>query len=213
MITKREGVLNAIRRAVLNGELKPGERVKESALADLLGVSRPTVREAIMQLVHEGSFVQVPYKGISVARPSDSDIRDVAELRVVLESFAAIEVARSGNPEAIAAIRAALDRHLEALGAGDPLAADLTHLELHRSIWMSSGNRMLMRVWPLVESQIPLAMSVDQAPRLDLDRDAELHRLLVEVIESKDEAAIEAEVRRHIFANMSEAALAAEPGR
>jgi DNA-binding GntR family transcriptional regulator len=196
--TRREVVLDAIRRALLTGELRPGERVKEAPLAEALGVSRPTVREAVYQLVHEGALVQVPYKGITVAKPSPQDLVDVAQVRVSLETLAALELSRHRDGEGMARVRAALQVHLDAIDAGDPVASDVTHLELHRTLWDSCGNQMLMRIWPLVESQIRMAMSLDQATRLDPARDAELHRRLVAVIENGDEAEIADEVRTHI---------------
>lgn len=203
-VTRREVVIGAIRRALLTGELRPGQRVKEAPLAEALGVSRPTVREAISQLVHEGSLVQVPYKGITVAEPSRQDLLDVAEVRVALETLAALHLAKHPDGPGVVRLRRALDAHLEAIEARDVVASDTTHLELHRTLWEGSENQMLMRVWPLVESRIRMAMSLDQATRHDPARDAELHRRLVAVIESGDERRIVAEVRLHIAGSADE---------
>jgi DNA-binding GntR family transcriptional regulator len=202
--TRREVVTDAIRRALLTGELRPGQRIKEVALAEALGVSRPTVREAIYQLVHEGSLVQVPYKGISVAEPSPQDLLDVAEVRVSLETLAALRIARDPEGEGMARLRKALEVHLAAIEDGDPVASDITHLALHRTLWEAPENQMLNRIWPLVEAQVRVAMSMDQATRDDPARDAELHRRLVAVIESGDEKAIVAEVRLHIAGSADE---------
>lgn len=196
--TRREVVLAALRRALLSGELKPGQRVKEAPLAEALGVSRPTVREAIYQLVHEGSLVQVPYKGITVAQPSAQDILEVADIRVPLETMAAIQLSKDVEGEGMKRLRQALRVHLDAIEAGDVVDSDLTHLELHRTLWEGSGNQMLMRIWPLVESQIRMAISLDQATRDDPERDAALHIRLIDVIEGGDESKIADEVRDHI---------------
>lgn len=210
--TRREVVLDAIRRALLSGELVPGQRVKEAPLAEALGVSRPTVREAIYQLVHEGSLVQVPYKGITVAQPSAQDLLDVAQVRVSLETLAALHLAKSPRGEGMARLRQALQVHLDAIDAGDVVASDLTHLELHRTLWEGSENQMLMRIWPLVESQIRMAMSLDQATRSDPARDADLHRRLVAVIEKGDEQEIADEVRNHIAHSADEIVRLMEEG-
>lgn len=202
--TRREVVLDALRRALLSGELKPGQRVKEAPLAEALGVSRPTVREAIYQLVHEGSLVQVPYKGITVAQPSARDLIEVADIRVPLETMAAVQLSRDPEGQGMARLREALRVHLEAIEAGDVVASDLTHLELHRTLWEGSGNQMLMRIWPLVESQIRMAISLDQATRDDPERDAELHIRLIEVIARGDEDEIADEVRDHIASSADE---------
>src|SRR3990170_7303598 len=100
--TRREVVVDAIRRALLSGELVPGQRVKEAPLAEALGVSRPTVREAMNQLIHEGSLVQTPYKGITVAQPSPPDLLDVAQVRVSLETLAALHLAEDPDGDGMA---------------------------------------------------------------------------------------------------------------
>jgi DNA-binding GntR family transcriptional regulator len=210
--TRREVVVDAVRRALLSGELVPGQRVKEAPLAEALGVSRPTVREAIYQLVHEGSLVQTPYKGITVAQPSPQDLLDVAQVRVSLETLAALHLGKHPDGEGMANLRGALQVHLDAIEAGDLVRVDLTHLDLHRTLWEGSENQMLMRIWPLVESQIRMAMSLDQATRSDLARDAELHERLVAVIASGDEGAIVAEVREHIGRSADEVVKLIEEG-
>jgi DNA-binding GntR family transcriptional regulator len=196
--TRREVAVASIRRALLSGELLPGQRIKETTMAAMLGISRPTVREALNQLISEGSLVQEPYKGVKVAQPSPQDLLDVAEVRVSLETLAALRVARDPEGSAMALLRRALQRHLDALEADDAVTASRTHLDLHRTLWEVSGNPMLGKIWPLVESQIAMAMSLDQATRHAPARDAELHRRLIDVIASGDEAAIIAEVREHI---------------
>ncbi|TCC36365.1 GntR family transcriptional regulator [Kribbella speibonae] len=211
--TRREVVLDAIRQALLSGELVPGQRIKEAPLAEALGVSRPTVREAIYQLVHEGSLVQEPYKGISVAQPSAQDLLDVADVRVSLETLAALHLAKHPDGEGMTRLRAALSDHLQAIKKGDLVQVDITHLELHRTLWEGSENQMLLKIWPLVESQIRMAMSLDQATRSDLKRDAELHRRLVAVIESGDEKAIVNEVRLHIALSADEVVRLIEAGK
>ncbi|MFI7063141.1 GntR family transcriptional regulator [Kribbella sp. NPDC050124] len=212
-VTRREVVVDAIRRALLSGELVPGQRVKEAPLAELLGVSRPTVREAIYQLVHEGSLVQTPYKGITVAEPSPQDLLDVAQVRVSLETLAALHLSEHPDGDGMTKLRAALKTHLDAIEEGDLVQVDMTHLDLHRTLWEASENQMLMRIWPLVESQIRMAMSLDQATRSDLARDAELHRRLVDVIASGDQAAITAEVRDHIANSADEIVRLIEAGK
>lgn len=196
--TRREVVVDAIRRALLSGELKPGQRIKEAPLAETLGVSRPTVREAVYQLVHEGSLVQTPYKGITVADPDAQILRDVAEVRVSLETIAALHLGKDPDGEGMTQLRRALDAHLAAIRDGDLVRSDLTHLELHRTIWEGSENQMLIRIWPLVEAQIRMAMTIDQAALSNLERDAAMHQRLVDVIATGDEEAIVAEVRAHI---------------
>ena len=84
----RDVVFNTLRRAILKGELKPGERLMEIALAERLGVSRTPVREAMRKLELEGLVVMIPRRGAQVAKISEKNLRDVLEVRRSLEELA-----------------------------------------------------------------------------------------------------------------------------
>ena len=71
----RDVVFKTLRQAILKGELKPGERLMEIALAEKLGVSRTPVREAIRKLELEGLVVMVPRKGAHVANITEKDLQ------------------------------------------------------------------------------------------------------------------------------------------
>jgi DNA-binding GntR family transcriptional regulator len=202
--TRREEVTARVRRALLTGELRPGQRIKEVHLAEALGVSRPTLRESLQQLVHEGALVQVPYKGIHVAQPTADELRDVAEVRMTLETMAALRLSRDPHGPAMDGVREALAQHLAAIEHADDLRAHVTHIGLHKAIWDQAGSPTLGKIWPLVGSQIHIALTVDQALRHDPERDAMLHRRLVRVIEEGDEAVIAAEVEEHIRRSVDE---------
>src|SRR6187549_1964350 len=74
-----------LRRAVFDGELESGTPLREVAIAASLGVSRPTVREALTLLVAEGLATREPNRGVSVASPEAASVRDVCAARLVLE--------------------------------------------------------------------------------------------------------------------------------
>ena len=85
----RDVVFNTLRRAIITGEFAPGERLMEISLANRLGVSRTPVREAIRKLDLEGLVIMIPRKGAQVAKITEKSLRDVIEIRCVLEEFAA----------------------------------------------------------------------------------------------------------------------------
>ena len=72
----RDVVFNTLRRAILKGELKPGERLMEIALAEKLGVSRTPIREAIRKLELEGLVIMIPRRGAQVANITEKDLTD-----------------------------------------------------------------------------------------------------------------------------------------
>src|SRR3954452_24930831 len=70
-------VADELRRAIFDGELESGTALREGALAASLGVSRPTVREALAVLVAEGIATREPNRGVSVSAPAPDSVRDV----------------------------------------------------------------------------------------------------------------------------------------
>jgi DNA-binding GntR family transcriptional regulator len=203
-VTRRDAVLSELRNAILTGRLAPGERIKEVQMSKELGVSRPTLREAIYQLIHEGLLVQEVYKGITVAEIDSATITDVAVVRAALESIAAKAIASDKHGTAREALRQAWVAYDEAADSGDPVRENEAHRALHRTIWMESGNTMLQRIWPIVEASINLALSTDVAARDDVQRSRRLHRELVEAIFENRQRRISAAVREHIEMSATE---------
>jgi DNA-binding GntR family transcriptional regulator len=83
----REQVVDALRNAILNFELQPGQRLVERELIEQTGVSRPTIREVLRELTVEGLVVTVPQKGAMVYAPSADEARDLYAVRAALEAL------------------------------------------------------------------------------------------------------------------------------
>ncbi len=193
--TRREIAAQGIRRAIILGDLAPGQKLREVALAAELGVSRPTLREALLLLTHEGLCEQEPHRGFSVARLDATAIRDLAETRLLLDRLAATTIAQ--DPERIAELTSAWDTYA-ALGTDpDPLAQHTAHVAFHRAMWMAAHNDTLIRLWPTVESLSTLVLAQDQAMRSDPKRAIDLHRTLVTAIASGSADQIDAALHAH----------------
>lgn len=83
----RDVVFNTLRKAILRGELKPGERLMEIQLANKLGVSRTPIREAIRKLELEGLVLMIPRKGAEVAQITEKNMQDVLKSEKHWKSF------------------------------------------------------------------------------------------------------------------------------
>ncbi len=83
----RDVVFNTLRKAILTGELKPGERLMEIHLANRLGVSRTPIREAIRKLELEGLVIMIPRRGAEVAQITEKSLKDVLEVRRALDAL------------------------------------------------------------------------------------------------------------------------------
>lgn len=124
----REVVTDRVRRAILEQEIRPGTRVRQTQLADALGVSRMPVRDAIQDLVAEGLLHGLPGGGVQVPAFEIVDILAALTLRPPLESEALRTVAaRRPAPEALA--------RLEDGESG---------LDFHRALCRLAGNRFLI---------------------------------------------------------------------
>jgi DNA-binding GntR family transcriptional regulator len=89
-------------------------------------------------------------------------------------------------------------------GARDAARLHQAHVTLHRTIWEASDNSMLERIWPTVEAQINLAITVDESTRSDPDRALHVHERLIDAILGGDPRTIEAEVEHHTRAGADE---------
>lgn len=125
--TIREVVTDRVRRAILDQEIRPGTRVRQTQLADALGVSRMPVRDAIQDLVAEGLLRALPGGGVQVPDFDVDDVLDALALRGPLETEA---------------LRSVVARRTTASEVADLLRSN-TGLGFHRSLVRLSGNRYL----------------------------------------------------------------------
>lgn len=104
----RDQVLGLVRGAILNLDLKPGQRLVERELIAQLGVSRTTIREVIGQLAAEGLVTMIPQKGAVVSVLSVEEARDIYEMRAVLEAIAVRHFVERATAEHLDQLKAAL---------------------------------------------------------------------------------------------------------
>ena len=201
---QREAVVRAVRRAVVLGDLRPGEKLREVKLAAALDVSRPTLREALHLLVQQGWLVQEPYRGFSVTALDAGAVRDIARTRLPLDLLAATAVVEDASGRRLESVREAWRRYEAASGSDDPLARHEAHVALHHGLWLASENTMLLRLWPVTEALTTIALAQDQARRDDPARAHRVHHELVEAILGRDLQRIERELTRHTLDSAEE---------
>ena len=185
-VSRREAVMNEIRRAIVLGALKPGEKLTESRLAAALNVSRPTIREALTQLAQEGLLIQEPYRGLRVADLDPDAIMDIARTRVALDMLAVEEILSDPTGRRLERVRAAWDELDRLPLDADPVAAQEAHAAFHRSIWAASENTLLLRLQPVTDAHITIVLAYDQATRDNPRRAYDVHKRLAEAILNRD---------------------------
>lgn len=115
----RNQVLHILRTAITSGRFQPGQRLVEKDLCEMIGVSRPSIREAMRQLESEKLIEIVPHRGPSVARLSANDVRSIYQVRGALEALAASLFAADATDEEIADLKEAVADVRAAYDSGD----------------------------------------------------------------------------------------------
>ncbi|TWG78999.1 DNA-binding GntR family transcriptional regulator [Cupriavidus gilardii J11] len=118
-VSVQQETARKLREAIMVGHFKPGERLVESNLCEQLGVSRPSLREALRALAAEHLVVITPNRGPSVARIEWEEASQIYQARALIEGEIAALAARHGNDEDIVAMREALRRFELAVKQGD----------------------------------------------------------------------------------------------
>ena len=136
----RDVVFNTLRRAILRGELKPGERLMEIQLANKLGVSRTPIREAIRKLELEGLVLMIPRKGAEVAEITEKNLRDVLEVRCALEELAVQLACDRINQEEIHELHAAAARFEQMFDSDDITSIAQADEAFHDVIFQATDN-------------------------------------------------------------------------
>src|SRR6266446_7159682 len=99
--SKKDQVVQAIKDAILSGSIEPGDQIVESRIAQELGSGIPLVREALIELEHQGFVQKTPYKGTTVTKLGPKEIREIFQLRVELEALALEWAKENINPQHI----------------------------------------------------------------------------------------------------------------
>jgi DNA-binding GntR family transcriptional regulator len=141
--SKKDRVVAALREAIVSGRMQPGDPIVESRVARQLGVGQPLIREALLDLEHQGFVQRVPYRGTSVTKLGADEIDQIQRLRIELESLA-IEWARArATAQDVSELRALVEEMRQATRASDLGRFNDCDLALHRRIWQLSGNKYL----------------------------------------------------------------------
>lgn len=142
----REVVYITLRKAILKGEFKPGERLMEITLANRLGVSRTPIREAIRKLEHEGLVVMIPRKGAQVAKITRQELNDVLEVRTSLEALAASCACERITAEQLVMLKKAEEHFTSLIDNGDLTALAEADVAFHDVIYQATANRRLISI-------------------------------------------------------------------
>ncbi|MGW1373709.1 GntR family transcriptional regulator [Streptomyces sp. NPDC002446] len=197
----RGQVLAALRRALAEGELAPGEVYSAPALAERYGVSATPVREAMQQLAAEGAVEVVPNRGFRVAERSSRDLAELAEVRTMLEVPAIVRLARALPPERWEELRPLAAAGVAAAARGDRAGYAEADHSFHHAVMSLTGNRRLTEVTGDLLRRAHWSAPADARRRTaDLLADASEHTALLDALIAQEYAVAERIAREHVSA-------------
>lgn len=194
----REVVAETLREAIVNGMLKPGERLMEIQLAEELGVSRTPVREAIRKLELEGFVVMIPRRGTYVADLSIKDINEVFEIRTALDVLAAglaVERITEDELEQLERLLVEIGELIEEDDADKIVESDS---QFHDILYRASRNDRLVGIINNLREQFTRFRSISIQYPGRMQKSVEEHRRLVEAIASRDTDLAQQLAREHM---------------
>jgi DNA-binding GntR family transcriptional regulator len=145
-----------LRQMIIEGQLLPGEQLAEARIAELLGVSRAPVREALQQLVQQKLLVAARNRGVSVVTFTASDIWEIYDARCAIESHAGARIIDGGpgsRARATDALRTVLGQLRTAVKRGDHREISAADLDFHATLVASAGNSRLVDAYSILSAQ------------------------------------------------------------
>ena len=194
----RDVVFNTLRQAILKGELKPGERLMEIALAEKLGVSRTPIREAMRKLEQEGLVVMIPRRGAQVANITEKDLNDVLEVRIALENVAIEKACDRMSEEEMSRLWLAAKEFEHTIAEGNLVKLAEADVAFHDVIYQATNNERLIQLLNNLREQMyryRIEYLKDVKSRRSL---VEEHDALYERMKNRDLAGAQKMIREHI---------------
>ena len=196
--SRADYVSQMIRQAIHDGRYKPGERVRETEVAEWLKVSRTPVREALRRLESDGMLIFVSWRGVVVADLDRQQVSELYAMREILEGAAAKLAARHIDELEIEILVALLERMQAA--RNDAHATASLNRQFHDTIHVAAHNRYLVQMLEKLDNSLALLRGTTFSIDGRAQQAAREHGDIVEGIKRRDPIAAEAAARAHISA-------------
>lgn len=192
-------VYDQLLNAIMAGTLKEGERIVESELSKVLGVSRSPIREALRMLELDGLIELIPNRGVIVSVITSKKAYEVLEVKAMVEGFAAFRGTEIFTKKEINALELILDgmqNHIDCKEFEGVLEANLN---FHLKIVQSIGNEKLYKYYQGVHQNLRRFYRIGLLTRPSWKTSIYEHRLIIDNIKLKNAAAAESTARQHAY--------------
>jgi phosphonate utilization transcriptional regulator len=179
-------VQGELERMILSGELEPGAKLTEMALATRLGVSRGPLREAFRMLDEAGLVRTEKNRGVFVRDIPIDEAAEIFDLRAAMDELVGRQLAQSIMPVQLKEVRALVDAMERAVKADDARGYHLLNLQFHDRLVEMAGNRKLTAIYRKLIKELSLFRRLNLADGWLLPISAGEHRAIVKAIASGD---------------------------
>jgi len=188
-------IADTLREAIYGGRFPPGERIAQATVAQELGVSQTTVRDAFTTLEREGLVVREAHQGAVVTKLSRTDVEEIVSLRTTLEVMAVRRLIQQATPDRVAQLEENIHT-MEATGTAGKIA-DLD-LQFHELLVRFANHKRLYACWQTLKTQVKLLMvGHNLRTRRARQQTVDNHRQLLRWIQAHDEVRAVAHVERY----------------
>lgn len=194
----REQVAQALRAALITGEMRPGVVYSAPVLAAQFGVSATPVREAMLDLAKEGLVEAVRNKGFRVTELSDRDLDELTQIRELIEVPTVSRLAGAAPAEELERLRPIAEEIVAAAERADLLAYVDADLRFHLELLALAGNAHLVEVVRDLRNRARLYGLSQLAERGSLTESAREHLALLDALKNGDAAAVGQLMGEHI---------------
>jgi DNA-binding GntR family transcriptional regulator len=192
-----ERVYQALRTAIISCRVAPGEPLQEARLVKQLGVSKTPVREGLVRLAETGLVTWTPYRGYTVSTVTSDDVREISQLRAVLEGLAAREASVRLTDRELDELEELASLSTRQAVVGDTSeAAELGHA-IHVAIYQNCGNSRLRASIERLNDEFDRMRLL--AGRPTDRRPEDEHAAVVSVLRSRDPDRAETVLRAHVI--------------
>lgn len=203
-------VADVLRTRITEGSLAPGTRLSEEDIGTALGVSRNTLREAFRLLGHERLLVHEFNRGVSVRRLTVDDVRDLYQLRRILECGAVRRAAERFSPGAgssddrwaalLAPVRAAVEEGEAAAGRGEWLDVGTANMHFHQAVSALAQSPRVEEAMRHLLAELRLVFHVMAAPQAFHQTYLPHNRAILELLAEGDFAGAETAMAAYLDA-------------
>ncbi|WP_338702580.1 GntR family transcriptional regulator [Streptomyces sp. Q6] len=194
----RARVANALRAALVAGELKPGEIHSAPSLAARFGVSATPVREAMLDLVKEGLVEAVPNKGFRVTAVSEQQLDEYTHIRSLVEIPTTAALAATAAPDDLEKLRDVAGEIVDAAVAGDLIAYVDADIRFHLGLLALAGNAHLVEVVHDLRKRSRLYGLTALVEQGRLEASAREHHEILDALLARDERRVREVMTRHL---------------